>query len=220
MNREIIKTEDGSPTLRANEFGEHYHSIHGARTESEHIFINAGFNACLKPRLSVLEFGFGSGLNALLTYFAARRSDRELRYHAIEKYPLLEEETDALSDFFYDKHEVDIFRKMHQAPWNKNTEIENGFTLFKEKADFLQSNPHGFFDVIYFDAFSPDVQPELWKLEMFKKIQLLCSKGAILTTYSSKGEVRRNLKNVGFSVEKLPGPPGKREFLRAINNFS
>lgn len=217
MQRIIEKTEDGSATLYVPELNEHYHSVKGARTESQHIFIDMGLNASAVPCPHVLEIGFGTGLNALLTLEAAEREKRHVHYTAIELYPLTWQEVDALK---YSDHP--LFRALHQSPWEADVEITPHFTLRKVQADVETTNRDRLlsinqapFDVVYFDAFAPEKQPELWKEEVFRSIHAAMSAGGILTTYCAKGVVRRMLQAIGFKVERLPGPPGgKREILR------
>lgn len=217
MQRIIEKTEDGSATLYVPELNEHYHSVKGARTESQHIFIDMGLNASAVPCPHVLEIGFGTGLNALLTLEAAEREKRHMHYTAIELYPLTWQEVDALK---YSDHP--LFRALHQSPWEADVEITPYFTLRKVQADVettsrdrLLSINQAPFDVVYFDAFAPEKQPELWKEEVFRSIHAAMSIGGILTTYCAKGVVRRMLQAIGFKMERLPGPPGgKREILR------
>lgn len=217
MDRKLKLTEDGSHTIFVPELGEHYHSIHGAVTESEWIFLDAAFQCSTKQRVRVLEFGMGTGLNVLLTYIRATRQNREVYYHTIEKYPVTKTEVEMLNltdlTGCADPH---VFQKIHSIPWDTYSSLSPAFTLFKEQADFRYASPVGMFDVIYFDAFAPEVQPALWSSAMFKKIYELAAQDAVLTTYSVKGSVKRNLISAGFRIEKLPGPPGKREFLRAL----
>lgn len=217
MDRKLKLTEDGSHTIFVPELGEHYHSIHGAVTESEWIFLDAAFQFSTKQRVRVLEFGMGTGLNVLLTYIRATRQNREVYYHTIEKYPVTKPEVEMLNltdlTGCADPH---VFQKIHSIPWGTYSSLSPAFTLFKEQADFRNASPVGTFDVIYFDAFAPEVQPALWSSGMFKKIYELAAQDAVLTTYSVKGSVKRNLVSAGFRIEKLPGPPGKREFLRAL----
>ena len=221
MNRKLVKTEDGSHTIYVPELGEHYHSIHGAIRESEHIFIQAGFLHKEKDPVRVLEFGMGTGLNVLLTYIHSVRTGRKVHYHTIEKYPVTRTEKELLNlSELTDCKDPKIFDKIHDSPWGELIEIDHSFRLYKEKADFRGVNLQGPFDVIYFDAFAPEVQPKLWGEQIFKDIYNVAASGAVLTTYSAKGLVRRHLKAAGFRVEKLPGPPGKREITRAVKYFS
>lgn len=216
MNRHVVKTEDGSMTLFVPDLGEHYHSIHGAQTESKHIFIEAAFRQCRKEAVRVLEFGMGTGLNVLLTYLESKNSHRKVFFHSIEKYPLEQDELLLIKKSgLSDSYDV-VFDKIHDCPWDRANDLSENFILYKELCDFRQTKAAGRYDIIYFDAFSPEVQADLWSKNIFEHIYKLASPGAILTTYSAKGDVKRNLKAAGFSIEKLPGPPGKREFIRAI----
>jgi len=208
----LKKTDDGSHTIYVPTLDEHYHSANGAVTESEHIYTGAAFDFCDKEYVRVLEFGMGTGLNVLLTYLHAAKSRRKVFYHAIEKYPLTDTELELLNLSAYSP---EIFKKIHEADWGTEVQISELFTLFKECADFREAVPLGLFDVIYYDAFAPEVQPALWTVEMFAMVYKLAEPGAVLTTYSSRGQVRRNMKQAGFKVQKLPGPPGKREIVRA-----
>ncbi|MCF8225358.1 MAG: tRNA (5-methylaminomethyl-2-thiouridine)(34)-methyltransferase MnmD [Bacteroidales bacterium] len=216
MKRQIKKTGDGSHTLYVPELNEHYHSIHGAVMESKHIFIEAGFNSSSPDTVKVLEFGMGTGLNVLLTFLECAKSGRKVYYHAIEKYPVSEKEAEKLNlEGFTGSGSEGILDQIHRSPWNHTANISESFTLYKELNDFRKADPGQGYHVIYFDAFAPEVQPELWTADIFRRIWKMAETGAVLTTYSSKGQVKRNLVEAGFSVEKIPGPPGKREFIRA-----
>jgi tRNA U34 5-methylaminomethyl-2-thiouridine-forming methyltransferase MnmC len=216
MKYKLIKTKDGSHTLFVPELNENYHSVNGAIQESLHVFINAGFQKIHRKPLCIFEVGFGTGLNALLTYFHARRSKRTVVYHAIEKHPLNKEQIMALNyPDFTGKDMKDVFVSFHECPWEEEIEISKFFILKKIKADLVNYVFSSQYDLIYFDAFAPDVQPEMWQETIFRKLFHTMSSGSILTTYSAKGSVRRTMEKVGFKVEKLPGPPGKRQMLRA-----
>jgi len=219
LKREIVQTEDGSHTLFVPELNENYHSIHGARQEAEHIFIKEAlqFASQLKTHLNVLEIGFGTGLNAYLTLLFAQKHDIHIRYFGIEKYPIQEKEYSLLNYAENDGQFYSDFLQLHQAAWENEARIHDSFLLKKEQADFRKMQlPVDFFDVVYFDAFGPDVQADLWSEEVFRIIYQSMKSGGVLTTYSVKGVVRRAMKSVGFKVEKIPGPPGKREMSRAI----
>lgn len=231
MKRIIEHTEDGSATLFVPELDEHYHSVKGARTESQHIFIEMGLKASAAPQPRVLEIGFGTGLNALLTLEAAEQEKRHVHYTGIELYPLAWEEVDALG-----YSDNPLFEKLHTAPWEKDVEISTYFTLRKIKGDAnvvisderlvisdkdsaahlsLITN-HSSLNLVYFDAFAPEKQPEMWNEQLFRSLYVNMDNGGILTTYCAKGVIRRLLQAIGFRVERLPGPPGgKREILRA-----
>ena len=210
---ELKLSEDGSHTLYVPELDEHYHSVFGARTESMHVFIKSGLNLLDKQDIKILEIGFGTGLNALLT--ALNKGSKKIEYHSIEKYPLSSETEDALvfSPNQTDE-ETSVFKAIHEAPWNELTEIIPGFKLLKFEDDLLTVQFNTKYDLVYFDAFGPDVQPELWTKEIFQEIFNLMNSNGILTTYSAKGAVRRAMQSAGFKVERLPGPPKKREMLR------
>lgn len=219
MNIKFEITEDGSHTLFVPELDEHYHSTHGAIQESMHVFIDAGLRHCVKSEIKVLEIGFGTGLNAFLTLLEAERTGRKIDYTTLEFYPLLIIDAEKLNYAeLTDSTKKDVFRELHKVEWGKWSQLTLYFSLLKMKFDF--SKPSDFdtenkFDVIFFDAFAPEKQPEMWAQEIFDKIYSISSENAILTTYCAKGSVRRMLQTAGFVVERLPGPPGKREILRA-----
>jgi tRNA U34 5-methylaminomethyl-2-thiouridine-forming methyltransferase MnmC len=216
---EIIYTGDGSTTLFNRSFSEHYHSTYGAITESKHVFIENGLHYLNKDPLTVFEIGFGTGLNAYLTCLWAMQKNRSVTYYAIEKYPL---ENTIISLLNYplllDSEDPDskIFSSLHGVEWGKPVAITSVFSLFKMKDDLIVFDPGFYYDVIFFDAFAPDRQPEMWTPEIFRRLYKKLNSGGILTTYCVKGRVKRILKEVGFILEKLPGPPGKREMLRAL----
>ncbi|MCD4772154.1 MAG: tRNA (5-methylaminomethyl-2-thiouridine)(34)-methyltransferase MnmD [Bacteroidales bacterium] len=220
-NIQIIKTEDGSHTLFVPELGEHYHSIHGAVQESMHIFIDAGFRYFNNnfDKIDILEIGFGTGLNALLTFIESEKNNQEINYTTVEAFPLEEEIYHKINypGLFQDKNLSSIFLKIHKAGWNKFQNIGENFKLNKihQKIEDVIL-PKNEFDLVYYDAFSPDVQPSLWTEKMFAKIARSMKQNGILTTYSAKGIVKRALKASGFRTENIPGPPGKREITRAI----
>ena len=205
MEHLIELTADGSPTLFVPALDEHYHSVKGARTESVHIFIDMGLRACPLPAPRVLEVGFGTGLNALLTWDEAERTGRPVRYTTLELYPLSVDEALALGY----EGAAGRLRALHEAEWEMPVELSPHFTLRKCRADFTTcSLPAAAFDLVYFDAFAPDKQPAMWSEERFATLFAALSPGGILTTYCAKGEVRRRLQRAGFTVERLPGPPG------------
>ncbi len=204
-----IITLDKSHTLFNEQIGEHYHSTFGAIQESEHIFNN-------KSDINILEIGFGTGLNALLTLKFARGHNLKTNYHGIEAFPISIEQAMMLNYPELIGIEQDVFIKMHESG-EENKAISRSFVLKKSLIKLEDTKlPENFFDLVYFDAFSPDSQPELWTEEIFQKIYDSMRTDSILTTYSCKGIVKRALKSAGFQIEKLPGPPGKREFLRAL----
>ncbi len=216
MNQ-IITTSDGSHTIYVPELDEHYHSIHGAVQESNYIYINKGFYYCEADPLRIFEVGFGTGLNALLTAINSLTGSRVVNYTTIEKYPLDVNIIKSLNHSLYSGDEAkDIYDLIHGAPWGCLVNICENFNLFKIKGDMRSNLPAGIFDLIYFDAFGPDKQPEMWTKEVFYNIAGITKKNGVLVTYSAKGDVKRNLKASGFDVELLPGPPGKRQIIRAM----
>lgn len=216
---QIIKTSDGSHTIYLTEMNEQYHSVNGAITESNYVYIEKGYNyqKCKSPK--VFEVGFGTGLNCLLTALQAEKDKRKTLYISIEKYPLEKSITNQLNFGTLISSEAQIlFNKIHECPWNKVVKLSEYFHLKKIKADLVNHNFDGIqkCDVIYFDAFGPDKQPEMWTPEIFSKIYFITSPEGVLVTYSAKGEVRRQLTISGFEMERLPGPPGKNQMLRGI----
>lgn len=217
MNK-IQRTSDGSHTLYSERFKEHYHSTHGAMQESMHIFIRNGLEAhAPKKSINIFEVGFGTGLNAFLTLLFSTHEQQEIRYESIEQYPVNQETVKKLNFATnMSKREQEMFSSLHSAEWDKWVNLFPGFSFKKNQKDFTDFAPEGMYDIIYFDAFSPEVQPELWEQDLFNKLYEKSNSEAILTTYSSKGIIRRRLIEAGFNVEKIPGPPGKREILRAV----
>lgn len=219
MDNRIIRTADGSDSLISGRMNESYHSAHGAIQESMHIFINAGFRFLSdKVSINVLEIGFGTGLNALLTIAESIQSNVKVNYVTLEKFPVAIEQVMQLNypEMIEFGNARAYYQKMHCADWNKKLEFNQNFVFEKILVDFLNYQPAEMFDLVYFDAFSPDTQPEMWGAEQLLKVYNACNKGAVLTTYCAKGEVRRRLQSAGFRVERIPGPPGKREMLRAV----
>lgn len=210
-------TADGSNTLFVPELDEHYHSVKGALTESQHIFIQMGLNHSQAESPHVLEIGFGTGLNAFLTLLEAEKQQRKVCFTSIERYPLKE---DIVQKLGYPEiiapEKSEKFYALHAAPWNQSVEISPCFTLHKIEGDFTHFDFQSHYDVVYFDAFAPEKQPEMWSQPLFDRLYQQMNPGGILTTYCAKGVVRRMLQAAGFTVERLPGPPGgKREILRA-----
>jgi len=219
----LITTTDGSHSLYVPELNETYHSKHGAIQESNHIFIEAGLKSLRRKKtlvnpLHILEIGFGTGLNAFLTHLAA--SDFAVNYTSLEAYPLSNEISSVLNypDILaVSEADKKIFEVMHECAWNKIFEVSPSFRLTKlhqklEDAILLPNH----FNMVYYDAFAPEVQPELWTEAIFAKIYASMQNNGVLTTYCAKGVVKRALKKVGFEVVGLPGPPGKREITKAI----
>jgi tRNA U34 5-methylaminomethyl-2-thiouridine-forming methyltransferase MnmC len=199
------------------ELDEHYHSIYGAVQESMHVYINNGFNFCDINPIAILEIGFGTGLNAFLTYLEAKKTNRIVNYTTIELCPIEDDVVRQLNyPEFVNNEEKEFFYNLHNADWNCKTNIKDSFIINKINQDLLLYQPNEYFDLIYFDAFAPDKQAELWSVEVFKKLYNHLNEKGILTTYSAKGIVKRALREVGFKVKRLPGPPGKWVMLRAM----
>jgi tRNA U34 5-methylaminomethyl-2-thiouridine-forming methyltransferase MnmC len=213
----IITTSDGSHTIFVPELNEHYHSIHGAVQESTFIFINNGFDICKADPIDIFEVGFGTGLNALLTAIKSKAGMRKVNYISIEKYPVADYIVHKLNHpLFAGEEGIEIFNSIHKSPWNKWVNISNYFRLYKLKGDLTTESISGGYDLIYFDAFGPDKQPEMWTKEIFDRIAAVTNKNGVLVTYSAKGDVKRNLMASGFNVVLLPGPPGKRQMISAV----
>jgi len=207
----IETTADGSPTLFLPEMDEHYHSVHGAVQESRHVYIEAGFNQCFKNPVHVLELGMGAGLNVLLTAMEAERRGVQVRYTALEKYPLPEEIVGKLH-YFAEKNEW--FQKIHSMEWEKAATLTPFFTLQKICTDFRDFSFSEKYDVVYYDAFAPDKQAEVWSQELFDHLFRAMHPAGFLTTYCAKGHIRRMMQQAGFVVERIAGAAGKREMLR------
>ena len=218
VKRKIVKTDDGSTTIHLEEWNEQYHSKHGAIQEAYHVFIQNGLFQIHRKQVAILEMGFGTGLNALITLIEASKKSLQIAYTGVEKFPVQSEElaqlnfTEALSEPLY----RESFEIMHQSPWDTPTNISPSFLLTKQRQDFERITAVESYDLIYFDAFGARVQPHLWTEAIFMKMFNALLPGGILVTYAAKGSVRRAMQAVGFTVERLPGPPGKREMLRAL----
>ena len=216
MNRELRITEDGSHTLYVSELDESFHSIRGAIQESMHVFIDQGFHKIRESPIHLLELGMGTGLNVLLTLVESERLGIEVFYHAVEKYPLTPSEFRELNhEQFMIGAPTGSLQRLHEAQWGIGFNLADRFYVHKEQSDFRSMDPEGKFDLVYFDAFAPEKQPHLWTSGIFTKIYHLMNSGARLVSYTSKGTVRRALISCGFEVEKVPGPPGKWEMIRA-----
>ena len=221
MERKIVRTADGSTTIFLPEWDEHYHSRHGALQEAYHVFIKMGLQEvrAQKPQgiIHLMEIGFGTGLNAFITLLEAEKGDFGINYTGIEAYPVSPEEVKALNyaSSLQEGSGAEYFRLLHDSPWEESGEITPHFRLFKKKQFFQEIEAEDAFDLIYFDAFGARVQPNLWTEDIFFRMFRALKAGGTLVTYSAKGSVRRAMLAVGFQVERLPGPPGKREMLRA-----
>jgi len=221
LNLKIIHTKDGSSTLYSPTFNEHYHSVFGAINESKHVFIEAGFNFLNLSSIKIFEIGFGTGLNALLTYIESAKKEVTVDYSAIELYPVTQDVIQQLNYTQSLSEEIkETFDKLHKVSWNKKIEISNHFHLTKIKADFNDYLFTEKYNLIFFDAFAPEKQPALWSHQIFAKIFEAMDNQGVLTTYSSKGLVKQNLRNAGFQLERLPGPEGKRHMLRAVKKIN
>nr|WP_297786123.1 tRNA (5-methylaminomethyl-2-thiouridine)(34)-methyltransferase MnmD [uncultured Allomuricauda sp.] len=220
MKRKIITTGDGSKTIQIEDWDEQYHSKHGAVQEAYHVFIKHGLRLFQNQKIKILEIGFGTGLNALITLYEAIGQQLQIDYVGVEAFPVSMEEVQELEYCeqlgFEDMEKA--FQEMHSSPWEKNIPITSDFSLLKQKKDFRQISEENLFNLIYFDAFGARVQPELWTEEIFLQMYRALQENGILVTYAAKGSVRRAMQAVGFTVERLPGPPGKREMLRAKKN--
>ncbi len=221
MKREIKITKDGSKTLFINELNEGYHSHHGALQEAKHVFVKNGLNRIEKKEINILELGLGTGLNVLVTIdeFLKTKENTIIHYFGLEKYPVLSSEIEELdyASLFDDELLTEMNSKIHQTPWGESVEIIPNFFLTKIETDFFQLSDISLpeIDLVYFDCFGARVQPDLWEQPLFELVANKMNSGGLLTTYSSKGSVRRILQDLHFEVEKLQGPPGKREMLNA-----
>lgn len=217
MKREIIRTSDGSTTIHLPDWDESYHSKHGAIQEAQHVFIKNGFSLFKGKPVSILEIGFGTGLNAFITFLEAQKTNQPINYVGVEAYPVSAEEV-LLMNYVNElgaENQSDIFARMHDSHWEQEIAVSENFTLTKRKQFFDQIDDVEKFDLIYFDAFGYRVQPELWRTEIFQKMYNALRPNSILVTYAARGVVKRSMIEVGFTVEKLAGPPGKREMFRA-----
>ena len=221
MEREIRTTQDGSKTLYIKDLNENYHSHHGALQEANHVFIKNGLNLVNYYEINILELGFGTGLNALVTINDFLKNDKNhvINYFTVEKYPVNIEEVSELDygSSFEHPEIKDFYEKLHQCPWNEKTEILSGFFFTKFQCDFfdIENLTLPKINLVYYDCFGARVQPDLWEDKIFKIVSDTMENEGLITTYSSKGSVRRILKDLNFEVEKKAGPPGKREMMIA-----
>ena len=222
MQKEFLITEDGSHTIYLPEIDEHYHSVHGAIQESMHIYIQEGLLQATKKEITILEIGFGTGLNAYLTYCYSCKLNLKINYFSLEKYPLTEKEYLQLNypNTTFPEYSF-VFEQMHRTEWNSPVEISPDFMLQKIHTDLITYNfdANPLFDLVYYDAFAPGKQPEMWSDEILRKVALSVKTGGILVTYCAKGAVRRALTQSGFIMERIPGPIGKKEILRGKKSF-
>ncbi len=218
----LVSTDDGSHTLYNVLMDEHYHSTHGAIQESMHVFIKAGLEEFLQNnptnQIKILEVGFGTGLNAFLTLIKSLGTKNvNYSYTSLEPYPI-ENELINVFNFPNSQKEINLFQKLHYSSWGRSNIILNNFELLKIKIKLKDLVTSDRYDIIYYDAFGPNSQEEMWKIENFKKLYKLSTRNGILVTYCAKGQVRRDLQEVGYKIERLKGPIGKREMLRATKN--
>ena len=230
MNREIVVTADGSHSVRVPGINQSYHSMHGAVQESMHVYIEAGWRFALQHTgqtlpLYIFEMGFGTGLNALLTAIEAERAGRPVYYETIDAFPLEPIESNQLNycEQLQRPDLMPLFTQLHHGEWNRETVLSPFFTFKKQPLPLMswlenKAAAGRGIDTLYFDAFAPEVQPELWTAEIFAPLYTLMAPGGILVTYCSKTVVRKALEAAGFTVKKIPGPYGKREMLRAIKS--
>ena len=221
MKRIVKTTGDNSRTLYIEELDECYHSHHGALQEAEHVFIKNGLEKLDKKEINILEMGFGTGLNVLVTLEAFLAGGvSKINYFSLEKYPINTDEVRLLGydELFSNELTKKAYRQIHECDWEKPQEIYPNFFLTKIKTDFFDLDKIALseIDLVYFDCFGARVQPDLWEKPLFELVKTKMKKGGLLTTYSSKGSVRRALQELGFEVQKLEGPKGKREMLNAV----
>lgn len=220
MKREIIQTQDGSTTIHLPEWEESYHSKHGAIQEAYHVFIKSGLELIKDKPIAILEIGFGTGLNAFITYLETKKSNQKIDYVGVEAYPVLIEEALQMNYVLelQAPEEQEIFSSMHLSTWEENHQLDVNFDFTKRQQFFQDITDVNKFDLIYFDAFGFRVQPELWSLDIFKKMYAALKKGGVLVTYACRSSIKNAMLECGFTVEKLPGAPGKREMLRATKS--
>ena len=216
----IFETQDGSHSILSSQFGVSYHSKYGAIQESKHVFIEAGLHrkALLQKKIAVLEIGFGTGLNAFLTLLAALEHQWQISYEGIEAYPVAVAQVAQLNypTLLSADNRKPEFLQLHEVAWSREVSIHPLFSFIKQKMDFEDIRYDSQFDLVYFDAFAPDAQPQLWEAPLLSKVHAALKPQGILVTYCAKGAVKRVLRSVGFQVEALPGPPGKREMTRCL----
>lgn len=224
-NIKIITTEDGSHSLYHEGLKETYHSFHGALQESVHVFIEKGLRfwrtkSGLPKQVDIFEVGFGTGLNALLAAQFAIENEVKINFTTIEPFPLDMEIINRLNyaTSMGQEELKNVFEQLHTSKWDKNVEINSYFSIHKVKTKLEDFQNEKRFDVLFFDAFAPSKQAELWTVELLQKCFNLLKDGGVFTTYSAKGQLKRDLKSVGFEVETLPGPPGKKEMVRGLIN--
>ena len=221
MKREILITQDGSTTIHLPEWDESYHSKHGAIQEAYHVFIKNGLSLFQNNSVSILEIGFGTGLNTFITFLEAQKNNQAIDYVGVEAYPISENEVLKMNyvSTLNAENQRSFFEKIHQCEWENKVLINTNYYLTKRKQFFEDIRDEDKFDLIYFDAFGYRVQPELWSTAIFQKMYNALKNNGVLVTYAARGVIKRNMLEVGFSIEKLPGAPGKREMFRATKRL-
>ncbi len=217
MKREILQTHDGSTTIHIKEWDECYHSKFGAIQEAQHVFIKNGLSLFNNKKISILEIGFGTGLNAFITFLESSKNGLSIDYVGVEAYPISSEEVKMMNYVaeLDAENESHIFDLMHSCHWEEQITVRPDFLLTKRKQFFAEIKDIETFDLIYFDAFGFRVQPELWSSEIFKIMYKALKIKGFLVTYAARSIIKKNMIEAGFTVEKLQGPPGKREMFRA-----
>jgi tRNA U34 5-methylaminomethyl-2-thiouridine-forming methyltransferase MnmC len=216
LKREIIVTSDGSTSIHLPDWDESYHSKHGAIQEAQHVFIKNGLSLFKGQSVSILEIGFGTGLNAFITFLECKKVNQSIEYVGVEGFPVADDEVlqmNYVKQLNAEEWESE-FKRMHEVEWEDPVTIDTLFRLTKRKQLFAEITDVNQFDLIYFDAFGYRVQPELWSVEIFTKMYTALKSGGILVTYACRGPIKRAMTEAGFQIEKLAGPPGKREMLR------
>jgi tRNA U34 5-methylaminomethyl-2-thiouridine-forming methyltransferase MnmC len=218
LKRNLIITSDGSHSIHIPEWDEQYHSKHGAIQEAYHVFIKNGLNCIDTNKIAILEIGLGTGLNCFITFLEAEKYNLQVNYTGVEAFPISKSESRVLNyvDELQATQYKSIFETIHASEWEKEIPLSDHFLFTKRLQKFQELTDSKHFHLIYFDAFGARVQPELWTEHIFKIMYQALKKKGVLVTYAAKGSVRRAMQNVGFEVERLPGPPGKREMLRAV----
>ncbi|MES2811872.1 MAG: tRNA (5-methylaminomethyl-2-thiouridine)(34)-methyltransferase MnmD [Bacteroidota bacterium] len=219
MERKIITTLDGSTTIQMVDWDECYHSKNGAIQEAYHVFIKNGLDLMPEKPVSILEIGFGTGLNALITYLESQKRKLNVNYVGVEAYPVSLQEATAMN--YCEQLEIDnfFFKRMHESSWDEINDFDGNFKLIKRKQFFHEITDVDQFDLIYFDAFGYQYQPELWSTDIFKKMYTALKDNGVLVTYAARGVVKRSMNEVGFTVKKVEGPPGKREMMIGFKNL-
>jgi len=221
LKRAILHTHDGSTTIHIEEWDECYHSKFGAIQEAQHVFIKNGLSLFKDQSITILEIGFGTGLNAFITFLESKKLGLQVDYVGIEAYPISQteiKEMNYVSELKAESNEA-VFETMHSCPWEEKINLKIDFDLTKKKQFFHEIEYLEKFDLIYFDAFGYRVQPELWTLEIFKLMFKALKKNGVLVTYAARSIIKKNMQEAGFTVEKLQGPPGKREMFRATKRY-